>query len=491
MIEGISLKIPAAPETIQFIDVDNSIYFRIYENLMNIRTTLESMSKQLLLMKTTFSLSKKQSQEKIETLIMLVQKLIDSDFKSVFSVAAEILPNVQKLICGSSDECQEMITKLLTIVINLSKSFSLISCNMDRQENTRVQHNSKQITNQINQQIIEEKQKNQIRQHIQNLRNMKKQNQPIQQSSISPHTLRETQIITEHPIQIQIPSVKQTKLSNPLNLNAIKSALMHSNNSLMKNSNRCAIARRIVTSVIEKEEMPDDNKESDSQEKPEDSEEGLVLCRICEKYIPISELETHSENCVVAYESEYKIVTTDEKIKRLNRAINMNILSTSWPGNKNETIESILPMLHLTTLLDVAINNHEKGILQKIYHNISTVKCNKYDGFIAKAKEFIFEKLQAASQFNEAVNKGLLRIDPGTIPLSTTLADFEFIKPISSGAYARVFLARKKKTQDIYAVKITPKSSLKQKNQVRRAITEKDILLMNTNPYIINLCMFL
>ena len=66
--------------------------------------------------------------------------------------------------------------------------------------------------------------------------------------------------------------------------------------------------------------------------------------------------------------------------------------------------------------------------------------------------------------------------------LNAKISDFEFIKRISSGAYARVFLGRKDTTGDIYAIKVIPSSSLQQKNQVRRIIAEKDILLQFCNP---------
>lgn len=37
----------------------------------------------------------------------------------------------------------------------------------------------------------------------------------------------------------------------------------------------------------------------------------------------------------------------------------------------------------------------------------------------------------------------------------TSIADFEIIKPISRGAYGRVFLARKRATGDLFAIKVS------------------------------------
>lgn len=38
----------------------------------------------------------------------------------------------------------------------------------------------------------------------------------------------------------------------------------------------------------------------------------------------------------------------------------------------------------------------------------------------------------------------------------TSIEDFEIIKPISRGAFGRVFLARKRATGDLFAIKVIP-----------------------------------
>jgi serine/threonine protein kinase len=66
----------------------------------------------------------------------------------------------------------------------------------------------------------------------------------------------------------------------------------------------------------------------------------------------------------------------------------------------------------------------------------------------------------------------------------TSIADFELIKRISSGAFSRVFLAKKLITNDIYAMKVIPKSDLVLKNQIKRVLAERDILLNVNNEHI-------
>lgn len=43
----------------------------------------------------------------------------------------------------------------------------------------------------------------------------------------------------------------------------------------------------------------------------------------------------------------------------------------------------------------------------------------------------------------------------------TSIEDFEIIKPISRGAFGRVFLAKKRATGDVFAIKVRPSYTLK------------------------------
>ncbi|KAF2078166.1 hypothetical protein CYY_000550 [Polysphondylium violaceum] len=70
---------------------------------------------------------------------------------------------------------------------------------------------------------------------------------------------------------------------------------------------------------------------------------------------------------------------------------------------------------------------------------------------------------------------------------SVSIADFEIIKPISRGAFGRVYLAKKKKTGDLYAIKVLKKLDTIRKNMVDHVIVERNILAMVQNPFIVKL----
>ncbi|KAH0785067.1 AGC family protein kinase [Histomonas meleagridis] len=262
-----------------------------------------------------------------------------------------------------------------------------------------------------------------------------------------------------------------------------------------------SIALSRVFSIIECVEPP--KRPVDEMPKPSiKPEDMLVLCRICEEYVPLSLIESHSNSCMRAYESEYKIMTVDDRITKLENSIRNNFLNQPWPGDEKKCIETYLPMFHLILLLEKVrkvstSSSRDAEIISYTNKSLKTLQIppdQNAESMLSKAKELTIQKLHACSTLTNATNElQSTRVTGNNTPsisLYVSIADFEFIKAISSGTYARVFLAIKKKTGDIYAIKVTSRSSLAQKNQLQRLITEKDILLQNDNPYIVNFCMF-
>ncbi|WOL09240.1 putative serine/threonine protein kinase IREH1 [Canna indica] len=72
-----------------------------------------------------------------------------------------------------------------------------------------------------------------------------------------------------------------------------------------------------------------------------------------------------------------------------------------------------------------------------------------------------------------------------TIKDRTSIDDFEIIKPISRGAYGRVFLAKKRTTGDLFAIKVLKKADMIRKNAVESILAERDILITVRNPFVV------
>ena len=376
-------------DTIDFFDVDNETYPRTYNFLKSQYDVLVGLDAAI---KADKEISPAKDIKHYDFLAFLIDSVLMSDFSTVFLQATNEIPAIQNIINTDnvSQNVLSIATSLLSVVINLSRVFSYVSCTL--------------------------------------------------------------------PTSVQQPSAQDER--RPSNPNEEKKAKNPSN------------------------VQPDPNQNHDQM---------LVLCRICEEYVPIDMIEEHSKNCVIAYESEFTMITTDEKIKKLQKAIRNSVLNEKWPGPPNTTISTILPLLHVTMLLDFALQEKCNDI-NNIYEALKKIEIHAENpnaqSFLAKAQELMAEKVKASDTFNEAseVLKAT-RVSGqqyGAHSLQTTIADFTFLKRISSGAFAKVFLAVKIKTGDIYAIKVTPKSSLKQKNTLRRTLIEKDILLQNSNPFIVD-----
>ncbi|KAL1202711.1 putative serine/threonine protein kinase IREH1 [Cardamine amara subsp. amara] len=67
----------------------------------------------------------------------------------------------------------------------------------------------------------------------------------------------------------------------------------------------------------------------------------------------------------------------------------------------------------------------------------------------------------------------------------TSIDDFVIIKPISRGAFGRVFLAKKRTTGDLFAIKVLKKADMIRKNAVESILAERDILINVRNPFVV------
>ncbi|KAF9394164.1 hypothetical protein BGX21_010466 [Mortierella sp. AD011] len=78
----------------------------------------------------------------------------------------------------------------------------------------------------------------------------------------------------------------------------------------------------------------------------------------------------------------------------------------------------------------------------------------------------------------------------GTPPYKSrvpSIQDFEIIKPISRGAFGKVYLARKRTTKDLYAIKILKKADMVRKNMVSHVLAERRVLALTRTPFVVQL----
>ncbi|KAF7708971.1 serine/threonine-protein kinase greatwall isoform X2 [Silurus meridionalis] len=73
------------------------------------------------------------------------------------------------------------------------------------------------------------------------------------------------------------------------------------------------------------------------------------------------------------------------------------------------------------------------------------------------------------------------------VPKPPSIEDFVVLKPISRGAFGKVFLARKKNNSKLYAVKVVKKADMVDKNMSDQMRAERDALALSKSPFIVHL----
>lgn len=75
-----------------------------------------------------------------------------------------------------------------------------------------------------------------------------------------------------------------------------------------------------------------------------------------------------------------------------------------------------------------------------------------------------------------------------------SIDDFEFMKPLTSGGFGKVYLARRKQNakqqqqeQQIYAIKVMEKGVMVRKNMAHQVIAERDALAISKSPFVVKL----
>lgn len=228
------------------------------------------------------------------------------------------------------------------------------------------------------------------------------------------------------------------------------------------------------------------------------NKEELVVCRICDEHVPIHLFEKHTDSCIAAYQSEAKLNEVNQQILEQLNSIADQYLKVDWPGIRMLMIEETIPILQIYLLLrraytlDAHVGDAADDLATIQAALLYSTKLPSTTQFIQSASLLVREKRRLTIALTNAAsilrNTRLSGNDQATS--QATVADFIFLKRISAGAYARVFLGQKKKTGDLYAIKVLPKNEMKQKNQVKRVLAERDILMQFNNPFIVNFCMF-
>ncbi|KAJ4828414.1 hypothetical protein Tsubulata_022866 [Turnera subulata] len=206
---------------------------------------------------------------------------------------------------------------------------------------------------------------------------------------------------------------------------------------------------------------------------------------------PRSPLLTPRTSQIELLLSGRRTITELENYQQISKLLDLARSVANVSGSENGTLECMLD--HLEDL-KYAIQDRKADalIVETFGRRIEKLLQEKYVQLVAEADDEKLDSLTHLADEDSSVEEDTsrsLRASPINICCKdrTSIEDFEIIKPISRGAYGRVFLAKKRTTGDFFAIKVLRKSDMIRKNAVENILAERDILISARNPFVVRL----
>ena len=267
---------------------------------------------------------------------------------------------------------------------------------------------------------------------------------------------------------------------------------------------------------------------SDLKFSPAQNDNDFTVCRICDAKIPSVQLHGHNRVCsLLGKVDEGDDQTIDQKLWHVIEIL-QNYRKTRNTENRPRLSKVMALLTKLEKLAASAAGLGYDGLqktsrrctkihaeAQKIINEAPDVP--SVSTFGAKVQALVKEKMAALSEY-EKIGKAkrntvvsMLDLDlfklnephspnsqkrtspgPPEGPMSprspaSSILDFRILKPISRGAFGRVYLAMKKSTKDLYAIKVIKKDDIVRKNLEASVIAERDAMARAQHPFVVKL----
>eukprot|EP01133_Synstelium_polycarpum_P008970 gene8970-10521_t len=248
-----------------------------------------------------------------------------------------------------------------------------------------------------------------------------------------------------------------------------------------------------------------------------ENQQQMVICRICENKISSSLLEEHSKICVMANQEDMRAMNVEDQLRAIAKIFLTR--GTNLPADKKKQLSEVREIAQQA--VEVGMRDCFRLIIQ-LKEKLKRFELSEENRVLAnKIEVLISEKLSALKKAEEVINSSprIFRTSPGRLsprgdghlefptirgrnrsdsdptqmaeyarPKGVpTIDDFQIIKPITKGGFGKVYLSKKKRTGDIYAIKRLKKSDMIKKNQVDHVKIERNILAHTSNPFVVKM----
>jgi len=231
-------------------------------------------------------------------------------------------------------------------------------------------------------------------------------------------------------------------------------------------------------------------------------------CKLCEQMVPDNELEHHLVLCTASHSCHERLTTFNRSLKQLAFKIRRRQMAINSSFAKMKA--TLEPLEYIARYCDQAASvklSDEADPFEQTYRLMAIRKragpaCvgGSLGRESGKPDAQIIELL---SQVHKLVGKKMdvhwdliSLMDPiskrTTSGVSGTarrigLKEFALVEPIGSGGYGTVWLARRKRTSDLVAIKVLDKETTKKCKMHSAVMLERDIMRDFNDPYIVTL----
>ncbi|RHZ09558.1 hypothetical protein DYB31_002482, partial [Aphanomyces astaci] len=250
----------------------------------------------------------------------------------------------------------------------------------------------------------------------------------------------------------------------------------------------------------------------------------MVVCRLCECRVEASRLDEHMELCVFSKKHEQEASHINSMLLRIADVLDSNMRTHDMLSYFSDTdvalyktmraialqaamcdiasVDSFELCVRLMKLLDQNCDEvvgdrptsswvvdrgakYSARIQHLIHAKMNQMRKTHKKMLVHHTSAPVYRTKSLEHQDNNQRRHAGTPINPGsggghpklpslrkgglhlTLPNVDDRSDFDIIKPISKGAYGKVYLAKKKTTGDQYAIKVLAKEHVLRKNQVR------------------------
>ncbi|KAG1711611.1 hypothetical protein DVH05_008859 [Phytophthora capsici] len=254
---------------------------------------------------------------------------------------------------------------------------------------------------------------------------------------------------------------------------------------------------------------------------------GVVVCKLCETKVDANHLDDHTNFCVMSKRVELEADVINNSLVKLTESINATLATEMMSSLFDQEEMHIYHALRVvaiqastcdvTSVDSFALCARLVKIIDRIrQQEVETASFAVERGakYCSQLRNLIHAKMSKMRASHKVMlvqqapievarplkrTKSLEVIDSGDglraprrsslkpVSYRVSIRDFHIIKPISKGAFGKVYLARKKTTGDQYAIKVLAKEHLLRKKQIEQIETERNILANVVSPFVVKL----